>query len=105
MAGWSHQHRSVWAKCQSPKEISETLIPYNLIEDQDDELEDCVRMAGRGGIGDGERPKWPWLEGAGDAAAFEPLKDERRDDGLSTWGGGNMLGVLQIEVDGVRGAA
>lgn len=62
-------------------------------------------MAGRGGIGDGDRPKWPWLEGAGEAAALEPLKDERRDEGLSTCGGGNMVGVLAIEVEGVRGAA
>ena len=79
--------------------------PYSLTEDQDDELEDWGRIAGRGGIGDGERPKWPWLEGAGEAAAFDPLKDERRDEGLSTWGGGNIVGVLAIEVEGVSGAA
>ena len=54
------------------------------MDDQVEVLVDWARMAGRGGIGEGERPKWPWFEGAGEPAAFEPLKDERREDDLST---------------------
>ena len=42
---------------------------------------------------------------AGELGAFEPLKDERLDDGRS-YGGGNMVieGVLATEAVGVRSA-
>ena len=61
-----------------------------------------ARMAGRGGIGEGERPyleKWE-----GEDGALEPLNEDRREDGRSKVGGGNMVdGVLATEVAGVGG--
>lgn len=80
--------------------------PYNFMVDQAGEGK--ARIAGRGGIGEGERPyleKWEW-EWAGDDGALEPLKEERREDVRSKVGGGNMVdGVLATEVAGVGGYA
>ena len=63
-----------------------------------------VRIAGKAGMGDGERPNRVNCEG--ELGAFEPLKDDRLEEGLSMGGGGNMAadGVLATDVTGVSGA-
>lgn len=61
-------------------------------------------MAGKGGIGDGDLPVRPWnaeVLSAGDPAACEPEKEERRDPDLVR--GGSMWGVEDAE--GVMGVA
>lgn len=85
------------------KKLVKLSSPYNLTEDQDDGF-GRLRIAGSGGIGEGERPYRPKLEG--ELGALDPLKEERLDDGLSIGGGGNMdsEGVLATEVAGVSGA-
>lgn len=65
------------------KKLVKFSSPYSLTEVQE-EVPVWGRIAGKGGIGDGDRPKWPWLDGAGEAAAFEPLKEERLEEDLST---------------------
>jgi len=54
-------------------------------------------------MGDGDRPYR--LKVAGDSGAFDPLKDERRDD--ASMGGGNMAEDVMLEDDiaGVNGVA
>ena len=61
-------------------------------------------MAGRGGIGEGERPIWLYCDG--DPGAFE-LNDDRRDIDRSEGGGRKTWaeGVLAIDAAGVGGAA
>lgn len=64
-----------------------------------------ARMAGKGGIGDGDRPMWV-LYCEGDPGAFE-LKEERRDI-VRSEGGGRKTdcdGVLAIDGAGVSGTA
>jgi hypothetical protein len=61
-----------------------------------------LRIAGSGGMGDGERPYRTNVDG--EPGALEPLKDERRDDGLSMGGGGNIADEeLATDVAGVKG--
>lgn|ERR1700722_14919019 len=59
-------------------------------------------MAGRAGIGEGDRPKRPYCEG--EFGGFELLKDDLLDEGLSIGGGGNMDadGVLAMDAAGVK---
>jgi L-aminopeptidase/D-esterase-like protein len=72
-----------------------------------------ARIAGRGGIGDGDRPALPRkavADNAGEAAACEPENVDRRDPGLVVLVGGFMAagagcGVDGIEAEGVIGAA
>lgn len=62
----------------------------------------AVRTAGKAGMGDGERPYRAKL--AGELGAFEPLKEDRLDEGcLSMGGGGNMADELATDVAGVSG--
>jgi hypothetical protein len=63
-----------------------------------------MRMAGRAGIGDGDRAYRVYV--AGELGAFEPLNDDRRDEERSIGGGGNIpnAGVLGTECVGVRSA-
>lgn len=69
------------------------------------------RTAGRGGIGDGERPARPWnavVLRAGDPAACEPENEERREPGLADEAGGSIgCGVdgMEADADGVIGVA
>ena len=59
-------------------------------------------MAGRGGMGDGERPR-PGnaaAESAGDPAACEPEKEDRREPGLVDGGGGFIAVDVGPGVDG-----
>ena len=58
-------------------------------------------MAGNAGIGEGDLPYLAY--DAGEAAALEPLNDDRREEGLSNdEGGGNIDdGVLGTEAVGV----
>ena len=62
-----------------------------------------MRIAGSAGIGEGDRPYLPNVDG--EPGAFEPLKDDLLEDGLSIGGGGNIEvdGVLATEVAGVKG--
>ena len=62
-----------------------------------------MRIAGSAGIGDGERAYRVWV--AGDPGAFE-LNDDRREEGRSIDGGGNMVveGVLGTDGIGVNNA-
>ena len=54
-------------------------------------------------MGDGERPYRTNVDG--EPGAFEPLKEDRRDDGLSMGGGGNIADEeLATDVAGVSGA-
>lgn len=70
-------------------------------------------MAGRGGIGEGERPVLPRkvvADNDGEAAACEPEKDDLLDPGLVDVGGGCMAagagcGVEGTDAVGVIGAA
>ena len=64
--------------------------------------EGWLLIAGRGGIGEGERPYLVNVEG--DPGALE-LNEDLRDE-ASIGGGGNMnAGVLLTDVAGVKGAA
>ncbi len=67
-------------------------------------------MAGKGGIGDGDRPVRANVAALsdGDPAACEPENDDRLEPGLVDVGGGFIAagrGVDGMEVDGVIGAA
>lgn len=62
-----------------------------------------ARMAGSGGIGEGDRPMWR-AEGAGEGTA-ELLKEDRRDAAPRPSLGGFIEGVLIIDIVGVGGAA
>lgn len=69
-------------------------------------------IAGKGGIGEGDRPARPLnvaADNEGEAAACEPVNDDRRDPGLVDVGGGFMAddgcGVDGTEALGVMGAA
>jgi hypothetical protein len=54
-------------------------------------------------MGEGDRPYRENVDG--EPGAFEPLKDDRRDDGLSMGGGGNIADEeLATDVAGVKGA-
>ncbi len=66
-------------------------------------------MAGRAGMGLGDLNRLKF-EGAGEEGAFEPLKEDLREEGCGMLfsdgpGGGNMEGVELTEVAGVSGAA
>lgn len=67
----------------------------------DAELVGDIRIAGSAGIGDGDLPYLAYE--AGEAAAFEPLKEDLLEEGLSNDdGGGNMDdGVLGTDADAV----
>lgn len=60
-----------------------------------------ARIAGKAGMGEGDRPYREWF--AGELGAFDPLKEDLRDEGLSMMGGGNIVvdGVLGTEAVGV----
>ena len=48
------------------------------------EVEGC-RIAGRGGIGEGERPRRPWkvvVDSEGEPAACDPENEDLREPGL-----------------------
>ena len=71
----------------------------------------AARMAGSGGIGDGERPRpcKPTAESDGDAAAWDPENEDRLEPGLLAVDGGFIAvgaccGVEGTEVLGVIGA-
>lgn len=78
----------------------------------------AVRMAGKAGIGEGDRAYRLLMLNAGEDGALDPEKDDRLEDGcfsLSTGGGGNMEedaaaaeekeGVDATDVAGVNGPA
>lgn len=60
-------------------------------------------MAGKGGIGDGDRPYRLIAEWGGDGAAAE-LIDDLRDDEGGNIGADVWTGVLAMDVAGVSGA-
>jgi hypothetical protein len=77
--------------------------PYSLAEAHD-AVEVGVRIAGRGGMGEGDLPYALRDECGGDGAAVDPLNDDRRD-GIRSFGGNIVVadGVLTREADGVSG--
>lgn len=87
------------------KKLVKLSSPYNFTEAHALADDGRARIAGRAGIGDGERPYLLKVEG--ELGAFDPLNDERREEGLSMGGGGNIDadGVLATDVAGVNGAS
>ena len=61
-----------------------------------------MRIAGKAGIGEGDRAYRAWVDG--ELAAFDPLNDDRLEWDLSKGGGGNMVedGVLGTDAVGVK---
>jgi hypothetical protein len=87
------------------KKLVKLSSPYSCTEAHAAAADGRVRMAGRAGIGEGDRPYLLYWDG--ELGALEPLKDDRLEEGLSRGGGGNIDvdGVLATEVAGVNGAA
>lgn len=91
-------------KVSRRKKFVKLSSPYSLTFAQVDAAElDAIRMAGRAGIGEGDRPYLVKL--AGEPGALDPLNEDRLDDVLSI-GGGNMEvdGVLATDAVGVSSA-
>lgn len=85
------------------KKLVKLSSPYSLTEAHATAGDGRLRIAGSGGIGEGDRPYRENVDG--EPGAFEPLKDDRREDGLSIGGGGNIADEeLATEVAGVKGA-